>query len=93
VTTDLRIERLRLDLGDFSTDPERLRRLAERVAALLARRVDERAPQGAGAHRAGDLHVHVGGPGAKPHADEHDDERVAGTIADAVADALLGRLL
>ncbi len=93
VTTDLRIERLRLDLGDFTTDPERLRRLAERVAALLAQRVDARAPQGAGAHRAGDLHVHVGGPGARPHADERDDERVAGTIADAVADALLGRLL
>ncbi len=86
--TELRIERLRLDLGDLSTDPARLRRLVARVAALLAQRVDARAPQGAGEHRARDLTVAVG---ALAH--PADDEQVAGTIATALADALLGRLL
>ena len=87
--TELRIERLRLDLGDLAADPERLRRLAQRVAALLAQRVDERAPRGAGAHGAANVGVRVDGA----HAHGGDDERVAGTIAAAIADALLGRLL
>ena len=89
---DLRIERLRLDLGDVAIDPDRLRRLVQRVAVLLAQRVGERAPRGAGAqrHEERNVAVRVDGVDAR-HGD--DDERLAGTIASDVAGALLGRLL
>jgi hypothetical protein len=89
--SELRIERLRLELGDVAIDPERLRRLVQRVAALLAQRVDERAPRdGSGrTHDARSVAVRVDGAGAR----DGDDERLAGTIAGGVADALLGRLL
>jgi hypothetical protein len=94
---DLRIERLRLDLGDVAIDPERLRRLVQRVAALLAQRVDERAPRGGAQqhrapqqHAAGSVAVRVEGVDARHGGD---DEHLAGRIASDVAGALLGRLL